>query len=196
VTLKLLVGTNNSDKAQEIEAIFGSVCELLTGQEHAFAEVEEDQNTLEGNAQKKAAAISKETGLAVLADDTGLEVDALHGAPGVFSARYAGEEASYADNVKKLLADLKGDSKRRAQFRTVCVIHFPDGQEISAIGEISGQITTAPRGRGGFGYDSVFMPDGFSKTFGELPAAIKNKISHRASALRMMKSKLEAHLNP
>jgi len=192
--LKLLLGTKNSDKAKEIKAIFGDSVTLLSGDDHPFADVEEDGETLEANARKKATEISKETGLAVLSEDTGLEVDFLKGAPGVYSARYAGEEATYQDNVNKLLDALKGESKRQAHFRCVCVVVFPDGQELISTGQLNGQITTNARGRDGFGYDPIFLPDGFSKTLAEVPTSLKNQISHRSKALRAMKAQLDKHV--
>ncbi len=192
--LKLLLGTKNPDKAKEIQAIFGDSVTLLSGDDHPFADVEEDGDTLEANARKKATEISKETGLAVLSEDTGLEVDFLKGAPGVYSARYAGEEATYQDNVDKLLDALKGESKRQAHFRCVCVVVFPDGQELISAGQLNGQITTNARGRDGFGYDPIFLPDGFSKTLAEVPTSLKNQISHRSKALRAMKAQLDKHM--
>jgi len=193
-SIRILLGTTNPDKAKEIQAIFGQQYKLLTAKDHPFSEVQEDGQTLEDNARKKAQTISKETGLPVLAEDTGLEVDALDGAPGVYSGRYAGENATYQDNILKLLDALKGKTKRRAHFRCVCVLHFPDGQELLTGGTLTGAITAAARGRDGFGYDPVFLPDGFSKTLAELPTALKNQISHRAKGIRAMKAKLQAHL--
>lgn len=191
---RILLGSKNPDKIGEVKAILGDVAQWLTIEQHPFANVEEDGETIEDNARKKASSICKETQLVVLAEDTGLEVDALHGAPGVFSARYAGEEASYEDNVAKLLGELRGQAKRRARFRCVCIVCFPDGRELLAQGQLPGAILTAPRGRGGFGYDPVFLPDGFSKTLAELPSSTKNHISHRARALNAMRLKLAEFL--
>lgn len=189
-----MLGTTNPSKVKEIQAVFGPQCVLLTFKEHPFTEVEEDGQTLEDNARKKAQTISKETGLPVLSEDTGLEVEALGGAPGVYSGRYAGENASDQDNVRKLLQTLKGKTKRRAHIRCVCVLHFPDGQELVSSGTLTGTITAAPRGRGGFGYDPVFVPDGFSKTLAQMPASLKNQISHRAKGVRAMKAMLQDYL--
>lgn len=189
--MKLLLGTKNADKSQEIREILGDAFQWLDPKQKPFSAVTEDGETLEENARKKAQSISAETNAIVLAEDTGLEVDELHGAPGVYSARYAGPDADSQKNVAKLLDQLKGKSNRRARFRCVCVVHFPDGQELLTAGVLEGSITNAPRGRGGFGYDPVFLPDGFPKTLAELPSAMKNKISHRAVALRAMKAKLE-----
>lgn len=193
-SFQLLLGTQNADKAKEIQSIFADQVTLLTGKDHPFSAVDEDGDTLEANARKKAQTISQETDLPVLAEDTGLEVKVLQGAPGVYSARYAGEDAGYVDNVKKLLQNLKGKTDRRAHFRCVCVVYFPGGQELLSQSQLNGAITAAPRGRGGFGYDPIFTPDGFSKTLAELPSSVKNKISHRAKALQTMKKKLAEFL--
>jgi XTP/dITP diphosphohydrolase len=146
-------------------------------------EVEEDQPDLKGNALKKARFWYEETGLPSLADDTGLEVDALNGAPGVYSARYAGENCTYDDNVDKLLLEMNGQLNRKARFRTV--IAFLDGAEEHLFeGVVEGEITTRRKGEIGFGYDPVFRPEGYDQTFAELSAEEKNKISHRGLALQ------------
>lgn len=195
MALELLLGTRNAEKAREIWAILGPAVSWLSEQDHPFPNVDEDGDTLEANALKKASAICQHTGLPVLAEDTGLEVEALGGSPGIHTARYAGEGASDQDNVAKLIEALRGKSKRRARFRCVVVVRFPDGRELVSTSALDGAIMTAPRGRGGFGYDAVFQPDGFSKTLAELPPALKNKISHRAKALHAMALKLE-NLSP
>ena len=146
-------------------------------------DVEEDQPTLEGNALKKARYWHRETGLPALADDTGLEVEALDGAPGVYSARYAGENVSYGENVEKLLREMAGKQDRRARFRTVLALVTSSG-EFTWEGVCSGVITDSPVGNSGFGYDPVFKPEGYEATFAELPAAEKNRISHRGRALQ------------
>jgi len=147
-------------------------------------EVEEDQPDLEGNAFKKARHWFEFTGLPSLADDTGLEVDALEGAPGVHSARYAGENATYSDNVEKLLGELKGSDNRTADFRTV--IAYIDSGETEYLfeGVCKGEIITEKRGDKGFGYDPVFVPEGYNQTFAELSSEEKNKISHRGIAVQ------------
>lgn len=145
-------------------------------------EVEEDQPGLAGNALKKARYWHDVTGLPTLADDTGLEVDALNGAPGVYSARYAGENVTYAENVKKLLRKLEGKTDRNARFRTVIAYVTDQGEQIFE-GVCNGIITSETKGEKGFGYDPVFRPDGYSKTFAELSAEEKNRISHRGKAL-------------
>lgn len=145
-------------------------------------EVEEDQPDLAGNALKKARYWHGVTGLPSLADDTGLEVDALNGAPGVYSARYAGEDVTYAENVEKLLRELDGKTDRKARFRTVIAYVTDQGEELFE-GVCNGVITNEPKGEKGFGYDPVFRPDGYSETFAELSAEVKNRISHRGKAL-------------
>ena len=147
------------------------------------AEVEEDKDSLKGNALKKAKYWFQETGLPSLADDTGLEVNALDGMPGVCSARYAGEDASYNDNVQKLLSELKGQDNRSARFRTVMAFVTGD-EDLFFEGVCEGEIIEQPAGSGGFGYDPVFMPTGFKKTFAEIDPKEKNAISHRGKALQ------------
>jgi XTP/dITP diphosphohydrolase len=154
-------------------------------------DVDETEDTLEGNARLKARALCEATGVAALADDTGLEVYALGGAPGVYSARWAGENATYEDNVAKMLAEMREHHDRRARFRTVVLVAFPDGSEISAEGQIDGWIATEARGFSGFGYDPVFVPDGGGeRTFAEMDAEEKNTLSHRGRALRSLAAKL------
>lgn len=147
-------------------------------------EVVEDRDTLEGNALKKAQYVYGETGLPALADDTGLEVAALDGRPGVYSARYAGPSASSQENINKLLQELSETSTadRRAQFRTVVALISADGRHTFE-GVCRGHILTEKRGKGGFGYDPVFRPEGYQETFAELSSSIKNKISHRSKAV-------------
>ena len=145
-------------------------------------EVEEDQPDLAGNALKKARYWYGVTGLPSLADDTGLEVDALNGAPGVYSARYAGENVTYAENVEKLLRELDSKTDRKARFRTVIAYVTDEGEQIFE-GVCNGDITSETKGEKGFGYDPVFFPDGYSETFAELSSEVKNRISHRGRAL-------------
>jgi XTP/dITP diphosphohydrolase len=149
---------------------------------------------LEGNARLKATAVARATGMPAMADDTGLEVEALGGAPGVFSARFAGPGATYADNVSKLLAELAGQlesSARRARFRTVAVAAWPDGSEVVAEGVVQGWISLAPRGSAGFGYDPVFVPfEGDGRTFAEMSSTDKNSLSHRGRAFRALTARL------
>ncbi len=153
--------------------------------------MDETESTLEGNAALKARALRDATGEAALADDTGLEVLALDGAPGVYSARWAGPGATYADNVAKLLREMEGRTDRRARFRSVLTIAYPDGSELSVEGTVDGLITTEARGSSGFGYDPVFAPAGAGgRTFAEMDIAEKNAISHRGRALAALATRL------
>lgn len=189
--MKFVLATANPDKAAEIEAVLGGAglsLELVTRPE-SVPVVEETGLTLEDNARLKATAVCEATGTAAIADDTGLEVDALGGAPGVRSARYAGPAATYADNVAELLDALAGvrPDRRTARFTTVAVARWPRGLEVAAIGSVEGTIAAAPRGEGGFGYDPVFVPDdGDGRTFAEMSAAEKHLLSHRGRAFRTL----------
>ncbi len=184
--LQLVAATANPHKLTEIDAILGSAVELLP-RPGDLGEVVEDGDTLEANARLKAVAVCLHTGQAAVADDTGLEVTALGGAPGVKSARYAGEHADDADNRARLLGELKGAADRSAHFRTVAIVAFPDGGEMLAEGMTSGTIASAPRGDGGFGYDPVFVPDGGDgRTFAEMSPDEKNAVSHRGRAFRAL----------
>jgi XTP/dITP diphosphohydrolase len=164
-------------------------------------EVVEDGETLLDNARLKARALVAATGVAAVADDTGLEVDALGGAPGVYSARYAGEDATYADNVAKLLRELgaleDGGGDRRAHFKTVALAAFPDGAEVWAEGVMDGTIASEARGHNGFGYDPVFVPEGGAgRTFAEMDAAEKDAMSHRGRAFRGLAQRLAGAPSP
>jgi XTP/dITP diphosphohydrolase len=191
--VRLVLATANPDKAREI-------ADLLDGFEvvprpTSVPDVEETGATLEENARLKARAVRDATGETAVADDTGLEVDALDGAPGVFSARFAGPAASYDDNVAKLLDALDGlpPGARRARFRTVAAACLPDGREMVAEGAVDGAIAVARRGTGGFGYDPVFVPDdGDGRTFAEMTPAEKHAISHRARAFSALTALLVA----
>jgi XTP/dITP diphosphohydrolase len=193
--LSFVLATANPDKAREIVAIVydiaGDAVELRP-RPTDVPEVEETGTTLEENARLKGWALVEATGVAAMADDTGLEVDALGGAPGVYSARFAGEQASYADNVAKLLLELDsvlvtGDGGRRARFRTVAVACFPDGRELVAHGVVDGTIAGVGRGTAGFGYDPVFIPDGGDgRTYAEMSLAEKGALSHRGKAFRAL----------
>jgi XTP/dITP diphosphohydrolase len=188
--MHLLIATRNADKLKEIRGVFD-----LPGLEFSSAldypeipDVVEDGATAEENSAKKARTLARVTGHWSLADDTSLEVEALDGAPGIYAARYAGEEASYEDNVRKLLREMSEIAERSATFRTVITLSDPDGGVRHAEGEIRGLITHSPRGSAGFGYDPVFQPDGYDQTFAEMPLELKNRISHRARALLHAKS--------
>lgn len=184
----LLFGTRNPGKLREIETILGDIPWRIRSvrEFENVAVAAEDFDTYSGNAIAKAIFYARETGLYALADDSGLEVEALDGAPGVYSARYAGAEASDADRRVLLLSQLTGvaQEQRRARFVCVVAIAKPDGTLLNVSeGVCTGTIAVAPRGAGGFGYDPLFVPDGFEQTFAELPDSIKNQISHRARAL-------------
>lgn len=190
--LVLVAATANPHKLEEIDQIFGETVELLP-RPASVPDVVEAAATLEGNARLKAAAICSATGQAAVADDTGLEVDALTGAPGVHSARYAGEDSDADANLAKLLRELEGVAafERTARFRTVAMIVYPDGSEVSATGVVEGHIATESSGSGGFGYDPVFVPvDGDGRTFAVMGDAAKNAISHRGRAFRDLLSQL------
>ena len=182
----IVLASRNEHKIEELKDTLADLgIELKSAPEFPnLKEVEEDKLTLEGNALKKARYVYEETGLPSLADDTGLEVDALDGRPGVFSARYAGEGASYEDNVEKLLAELAGVDKkdRGAQLRTVVALVSDEGT-YTFEGICRGVILTEKRGAKGFGYDPVFQPKGYKETFAEMNSETKNKISHRGKAI-------------
>lgn len=184
--IRLVCASANPDKVAEIAELLDGVAHLEPRPE-SVPDVVEDADTLTGNARLKADAIVAATGLPAIADDTGLEVDALDGAPGVRTARYAGEGASYADNRRKMLDELDGVADRRAAFRTVALVAWPDGTEVSAEGVCVGEITDEERGGAGFGYDSIFAPaEGDGATFAEMTAADKHAISHRGRAFRAL----------
>lgn len=190
--MRLVLASANPDKAREIAALLDEFEVLPRPPE--VPDVVEDGDTLEANARLKAQALVDATGEAAVADDTGLEVAALGGAPGLYTARYAGEGATYADNVAKLLAALDGVDDRRARFRTVAAALFPDGREVLAHGEVTGTIATAPRGSQGFGYDPVFVPDeADGRTFAEMSEDEKHAISHRGRAFRALAAALRTH---
>ena len=191
----VVLASANPKKAAEIAAIVGDAMHLIPRPD-SVPEVVEDADTFEGNARLKAQALMIATGLAALADDSGLEVEALGGAPGVHSARYAGEHATDGDNVELLLSemrDLEGTVARRARFCCVLVLARPDGSEVVVRGEVAGSIATAPRGEGGFGYDPVFVPaECGGSTFAELTPSAKHSISHRGRALAALAVALSA----
>lgn len=182
---RYVLASANPDKAAEIAAILDGLD--LVPRPPEVPDVEESGETLEDNARLKAVALAEATGLPAIADDTGLEVAALGGAPGVYSARYAGPGATYASNCAKLLSELTGAADRSARFRTVALVRFPDGRELVAEGAVDGRIAPFARGEGGFGYDPVFVPDeGDGRTFAEMSAAEKHAVSHRGRAFRAL----------
>jgi XTP/dITP diphosphohydrolase len=179
---EIIFATNNPHKLQEISQITEGRLLIHSLKELGFNEdIPETEDSIEGNAMLKAKTIFKRFGLPCFADDTGLEVNALHGAPGVYSARYAGENASYADNVNKLLMALENHSDRSARFKTVIAYIDKDSQMLFE-GLINGKILLEAVGQNGFGYDPVFVPNGYQLSFAEMDAAIKNTLSHRAIA--------------
>lgn len=195
--LELVLATANPDKAAEITRILSSVPGLsLLPRPESVPEIDETGDTLVDNARLKAVTLAEATGTAAVADDTGLEVDALGGAPGVYSARFAGEHATYRDNVDKLLAELDRRSahapeRRRARFRCVAFVAFPDGGEVWADGDVLGTIVGEAAGDGGFGYDPVFAPDGFGgRTFSQMTPDEKHAVSHRGRAFRALADRL------
>jgi XTP/dITP diphosphohydrolase len=184
--MEICFATNNAHKIEEIKAILGSKFRLLSLVEiGCHEELPEERDTLEGNSLQKAEYVFNNYKVACFADDTGLEVEALAGAPGVYSARYAGEQRSAEDNMDLLLKNLEGKSDRKAQFRTVITLIQPGGLHLFE-GKVEGTILKERRGTGGFGYDPIFLPSGFSKTLAEMSMEEKNQISHRARATKKL----------
>ncbi|MEA4935713.1 MAG: non-canonical purine NTP diphosphatase [Paludibacter sp.] len=187
---RLVFATNNAHKLEEVRAVLGNTVEVLSLKEiNCLDDIPETADTLEGNALIKAKHVYEKYGYDCFADDTGLEVDALGGKPGVYSARYAGEEQDSKKNMQKLLTELRSNPNRKARFRTVIAL-IEKGEINYFEGKIEGNITSSTSGDKGFGYDPVFMPNGFSQTFAELGSEIKNKISHRALAINELKKYL------
>ncbi len=189
---RLVLATANQGKVVELADLLGERYDVAPRPD-GLAETVEDGDTLVENALKKAREVVANTATLALADDTGLFVAALGGAPGVLSARYAGPQASSEDNIAKLLGSLAGSADRSAYFETVLALVSPDGTSVIARGRVDGHIVAEPRGASGFGYDSVFAPsDGDGRTFAEMSSAEKQKISHRSRALRDVKNQVEA----
>ncbi len=179
---KIVFATNNFNKLNELKRIIGDGMEILSLDDiNVHEDIPETGVTLAENASQKSHFIYDRFHLDCFSDDTGLEVEALNGAPGVYSARYAGNNATYNDNVNKLLRELDGKSNRKAAFKTVISLIL-DGKEHQFEGRVDGVITHDKRGIGGFGYDPVFLPDGYAQTFAEMPMELKNTISHRGRA--------------
>jgi XTP/dITP diphosphohydrolase len=185
---RLYLATQNQHKIEEIKDLLGDLFAIHTVFELGLSvEIPETGNTLQANSMQKAAYIAEHFQVTCLSDDSGLEVKALDGRPGVYSARYAGEPKDDAANVQKLLSELEGVSDRSAGFVTVLTFHH-QGQYFSFEGEIQGQIASSPRGEHGFGYDPVFVPAGFDRTFAEMTMEEKNQMAHRARAMQKFKS--------
>lgn len=183
---KLVFATNNSHKLQEVSKILGDNLELVNLHDiNCQEDIPETADTLEGNALLKARYIKEHYGFDCFADDTGLEVEALNNAPGVYSARYAGPGHDAQANMRKLLCEMEGKENRKARFRTVIALIL-DGKEYLFDGIINGVITAEKKGESGFGYDPIFIPDGYTQTFAELGDDIKNTISHRALAVHKL----------
>ena len=183
---KLVFATNNAHKLEEVRAVLENKIEIISLNElGCYDDIPETAVTLEGNALIKAEYVFNKFGMACIADDTGLEVEALNGEPGVYSARYGGEPHNAQKNMQKLLTNLKGVENRKARFRTVIVLKDTE-RELYFEGTIHGHISETPSGAAGFGYDPVFVPDGYNKSFAELGSELKNKISHRALAVESL----------
>ncbi len=181
--MKLVFATNNKNKVKEVKALLSDRIEILSLKDIGCVEdIEETEDTLEGNARLKADYITKNYGYDCFADDTGLEVEALNGAPGVLSARYAGRNVTYEDNLQKMLKEMQGISNRKAQFRTVIALNLNDKQ-YQFKGVCKGEILKLKQGNEGFGYDPIFKPVGFDKSFAEMSIKEKGKISHRGLAI-------------
>jgi XTP/dITP diphosphohydrolase len=184
--MKLIFATNNKHKLEEVKKLLSKQFQLITLAEAGINDdIPETGTILEENASIKSHFVFERTGLNCFADDTGLEVEALNGSPGVYSARYAGEKCSFADSVNKLLSKMKEKDNRKARFRTVISLIL-NGKEYFFEGIVDGEITRDARGGEGFGYDPVFMPEGFEMTFAEMSLEKKNKISHRARAMEKL----------
>lgn len=191
--MTLVLATRNAHKVREIGQILGGGLSLRSLADfEGSPEVPEEGETFEANAVRKATAVARALGLPAMADDSGLEVDALGGAPGVRSARFAGDGATAEENNAKLLRMLKDapEGRRAARFRCVIAVAWPDGTVRTAEGACEGRIAEAPRGAGGFGYDPLFVPEGYGQTFAELGEEVKNRISHRGRALRAARERI------
>jgi XTP/dITP diphosphohydrolase len=183
---QIVFATNNRHKLRELQHLVGNLVKLLSLEDiGCLEEIAETDPTLEGNASLKAFHVYRNYRYNCFADDTGLEVEALNGEPGVFSARYAGEDKDPVANMKKLLLRLKGVENRKARFRTVISLVI-DGREVCFEGIVNGTILTEPRGNEGFGYDPVFLPEGYTRSFAEMDLHEKNQISHRARAVQKL----------
>ncbi len=184
--MELVFATNNKHKLTELQNILGNEFELLGLEETGCSqEIPENQPTLEGNASQKAFFVYEKCGFSCFADDTGLEIEALDGEPGVFSARYAGDDCNSQANMDKVLEKLQNKENRKARFRTVISLII-DGEETQFEGIVEGKIIDEKRGKEGFGYDPIFVPDGYEKTFAEMDINEKNRISHRARAVQKL----------
>lgn len=193
--MQLVFATNNHNKLKEVQALLPKEITLLSLEAIGCKEdLPETQPTIEGNAIQKTEYLKKQYGYDCFADDTGLEVTALNGEPGVFSARYAGEQKNAEDNMCKLLENLEGKNNRSAQFKTVIALNL-NGELHTFTGLCKGTILTEKRGEKGFGYDPIFQPEGYHQTFAEMPLKLKNKISHRGKAIKQIINFLSLYSN-
>ena len=191
--MKLVFATNNVNKLKEVQEMLPNSIELLSLKDiHCFDEIDETATTLEGNARLKASYITAKFGYNCFADDTGLEVESLHGKPGVYSARFAGEPSNSENNMQKLLHELNGKKNRKAQFRTVICLHL-DGKQFLFEGICKGEILAEKQGEKGFGYDPIFQPKGYQQSFATMQRNEKNKISHRGLAIEKLVTFLVAY---
>jgi len=184
--MKIVFASNNKNKIHEIQSMLPENIQIVSLESiGCFEEIPETAATIDGNAILKANYITQNYGLDCFADDTGLEVDSLNGQPGVYSARYAGEQKNADDNMNRLLEELSNKSNRNAQFKTVIALNLKGNQYLFT-GIASGEITSEKKGTGGFGYDPIFKPIGYEKTFAELSMEVKNEISHRGKATKLL----------
>jgi len=191
--MKLVFATNNVNKLNEVQEMLANSIELLSLKDiHCFDEIDETATTLEGNARLKASYITAKFGYNCFADDTGLEVESLHGKPGVYSARFAGEPSDSENNMQKLLHELNGKENRKAQFRTAICLNL-DGKQFLFEGICKGKILTEKQGEKGFGYDPIFQPKGYQESFATMQRNEKNKISHRGLAIEKLVTFLAAY---
>ncbi|MBC7641124.1 MAG: non-canonical purine NTP diphosphatase [Flavobacterium sp.] len=189
--MKIVFATNNPNKILEIQSMLPKSIEIISLQSIGCHEdIPETSDTIEGNAIQKANYILENYGFDCFADDTGLEVEILNNEPGVFSARYAGNQKNANDNMDKLLVNLENKPNRKAQFKTVIALNL-NGKQHLFEGIVRGEITSSKKGKGGFGYDPIFRPDGFEETFAEIPLELKNQISHRGKATKQLISFLQ-----
>lgn len=193
ISSRIVLASHNAGKIQEIRSLLSDLSlEVISQAEFAIGDIPETAPTFIENALLKARYVTEKTGLPAIADDSGLEVDALNGAPGIYTARYAGEPSNAVNNIEKLLQEMQGITNRRARFRSVCVLlrHAQDPAPVIAEGIWEGEILTAPRGQQGFGYDPVFYVPEYQCAAAELAFEVKNQCSHRAKALTLLKQKV------
>ena len=193
--MKIVFATHNNNKLKEVKALLPNTITLVSLTDiNCLDDIPETANTIEGNAIQKANYITEKYNLPCFSDDTGLLVDALNGEPGIYSARYAGEQKNSEDNMAKLLDKLENNTNRAAHFKTAIALNL-NGEQLVFHGIVEGTITTEKQGKEGFGYDPIFKPNGYSQTFAELPLDTKNQISHRAKATKQLIAYLKDYKN-